>query len=359
MSRPHLAPSYKYTLFAIPGVRLPSQIPDLLALGNGLHFSTGLPMEVPDRWKTWLGSLRFREVDEAGFYLLAVAPSLEPSVLNGENQSLTSTVYDLYIGVMVSVPYLSHQRITALTGANTGEGADVRQVWDYSRTYYTLGSPRTQITVGRLKQAAQFASALASIKRTDGAVRLARIIRTFMAGVQAYEMDVRVHQFVRCTEGFVHPPFQSAKRTFAHRTQQLIEGNFDTVLGELYTIRSTTEHLLGPMKAITAPTERERRLLLLQRAVQAETLARYCMWNFLRSPHLWEYFVSDDSIEKFWNLPERQRRALWGSRLDLAGATREFEPTALEDRDLFSLEELARAKQSTDLSTPSPETSPE
>ena len=42
------------------------------------------------------------------------------------------------------------------------------------------------------------------------------------------------------------------------------------------------------------------------------------------SEQLWPHFRDDSTIEAYWKLPHHQRRKLWTSQLDMAGALREF-----------------------------------
>jgi len=105
-------------------------------------------------------------------------------------------------------------------------------------------------------------------------------------------------------------------------------------MGEIYDIRSTVEHVHSPLAPIQRPTERERRLAGLQRAIQIEEIARYCIRNFLLNSALWLHFENDVAMQAFWKLPAADRQKLWGPILDFSTVKRAFDDRFIENQSL-------------------------
>jgi hypothetical protein len=71
--------------------------------------------------------------------------------------------------------------------------------------------------------------------------------------------------------------------------------------------------------------------VLLRRAIQAESLARHCIETFLDRRQLWPHFRDEVTIEKFWALPQRRTRLLWGDPLDLSWLQQSLDPSRIAD----------------------------
>lgn len=313
----------KYALLALPDPNTRGSLAPITDLGDGYYFGYELPGRIPDHWREWIGSLELRRVEQARFYLLARAPSAQPEVLDDENEALVRRVYRLYLGLLIAVPYFRHGEIICLSGANVGGELQVRQRSRYLPVFNSIGSPHAEITVPKLRDAAALATAIAKVADGGLSDRIRRILRAFTAGCNASPLDERLHQFVRAAEGIIDADFKNGAKIFAHRGQEITFGNFQNDYREMYVIRSSTEHLRGPLARIKAPSA-ERETIMRHRTIQAETLARFCLWYFLGSERLWPHFRDDSTIEAYWQLPHSQRRKLWTSRVDMAGALREF-----------------------------------
>ena len=324
-----LPDGHKYALLTLPDRHGANESGVLTELGDGYLATALLPLAIPEHWRKWLGTILYGTLERSNFHLVVHASSAKPEVNDAENVALQKKVYHFYTGLCIAVPYFSHGEIISLTGGVHSGEVDVRQYSRFNRTFYTAGSPHTAITRDRLAAAKRVAREITSFREKADMPRFPRILGAFRSAMAAPEMDVRLHQFVRCVEGFVLPKTSKADE-FAHRAQRLVEGDHFSELRQLYTIRGTIEHLKGPMTAIEgSPIEKER--TLLRRCIQSETLARYCLRYFLDNAHLRAHFASETATQKLWALPDGEFRKLWPGRLSLAGATRGFLSRLPED----------------------------
>jgi hypothetical protein len=92
----------------------------------------------------------------------------------------------------------------------------------------------------------------------------------------------------------------------------------ETILSQLYRLRSVEEHFRPwqPILGVPAGDEAERVGAL--RAYQAERLAGHVYAIALANAPLREQFRDEQTIASFWALDEKRRREQWSNRLDLA-----------------------------------------
>jgi hypothetical protein len=324
--------NHKYALLSLPDRNSSYEGNDIVDLGNGYYFSRQFPFKAPVHLTQRLGELSVRSLGEANFNLIAITPSASPGVVDGETERLRKSVYRLYLGLLISVGYFGHGEALLLTGGNASDegGAEttVSSSVRYERTWWTEGSPQPRITASHLREAARFAVALDELHDPNTVTRIDRAVGTYRNGCTLPFIGDRLHQFVRAAEGLLDPPFGKAAGVFAERAQLITHGKFREHYYEMYVIRSATEHLRGPMSRIKGDSTEERDERLLRRAIEAQTLAQFVLWEFLGNRALWHHFKDDATIEAFWKQPHGTIRNIWRTRLDLAGATRNFEINA-------------------------------
>ena len=317
-----IARDYKFALLAVAeGGGAPQQ---LTRLSSKYFASAVLPDGVLETWRTNIGALHTKELEQTHLFLWALKRSKAAAVLDRENDRLAEDVYRLYFGLLLSVPYFSHGRMTLLTGANAdGVAARARTFTFYGRSYRTLGAPHAHVSVARLRQAADLARALKALDRTRHRWRIERSLRAFREACEADRLDQRLHQFVRCAEGFVAP--YNAEQ-FSSRLRRLCVGHCLPALKQLYAIRSGIEHLHGPYDRFPKPGKVAR---LLQRCVQAEILARFLVTVYLQNSLLWPWFRDRNTVVAFWALSKKQMKELWPVRLAFPSATTVLDPNIL------------------------------
>ena len=327
-------PAHKYALLGLSTVRLSPDFPSELKIADDARVFRSLPINLPDHWKAWLGTTRTERLSTMDAYVAVVGPSKSPAILDHENQGLVDYAHRIYLGLVITVMNMSHGQGMMLTGANRENGTDVREVQEYSPLHHISFGADPDITDADLRPALSIASSLSALRRGRHHDRLWRMLRAFFAAAESRDIGTRLHQFVRCVEGVIFPRVGRAKADFAERGVLLIGADPTRRLPELYDIRSAVEHLHGALRTLPALEERRRAILLLERTLEAELLARHCLQRLFLQSQLWPYFEDHVALEQFWRLDGPTQRALWGSPLDLDVATKDFRSDWLSDEDL-------------------------
>lgn len=319
----NVAPGYKFAVLAVAQSAAGAAPRSLINLGTGFAASDALPAGALVTWENNIGRFHRDELAATNVFLWALRRSRNPAVLDHENDKLARRVYQLYLGLLIASPYFANGRLTLLTGANEDGEVRARSLTTYNRTYRSPGIAVSPLTVPRLKRAAELALALVrhSSKPSHRAVRS---IRAFRQACEAVELDLRLHQFVRCLEGFVAPPFGKSAVHFADRVRRLCVGRSRRELRELYAIRSSIEHLHGPYDRMPKSPKGGRVIRLLQRCIQAEATARYFLLTYLLHPGLRATFANRAGAEQFWSMDTRRLRRAWPTRLGFASILRGF-----------------------------------
>jgi hypothetical protein len=294
--------------------------------------TTALAIELTETWEHELGSRASGALLGADIYLIRTSPRPHGECV----ADLRQQVHFAYFAFLLSSGFVSHDPAYLISGVAGEQSASLKEFAVYPAALSPSGAPPGRCTEKSLMLAFKRAEALASVYAAGVQPRFGRVMFAFLQAITYRELDRRLHQFVRCTEGFIHPGKHGLKRRFVDRGQLLLGNGIAQreVLTNLWDLRSVTEHLHGPFEAISATGERARRLALLRRAIEAEILARYSIESFVDQPKLWEHFESPASAEAFWALSGKMQRALWGEKLNLSILAHHFDPNAIPDRDL-------------------------
>ncbi|NOT34436.1 MAG: hypothetical protein HOP12_09730 [Candidatus Eisenbacteria bacterium] len=302
-----------------------ASIPARLSLGNGLYATRALELTVPSHWRDWLGSLAWDELHDANLFLWTVAPTENPSVLDEENASLQTRVFMLYYGLMLAARRIStNGRGKVLTGARETE-VDVRQHGWIDPLFPNEGSFQAAVARIELQEAAVLGNAITEIQNDTSFRRLRVALRCFHNGLREHDPPERIHQFVRAIEGCILPQPGRTKSQFASRTALFVGPHEQEWARALFDVRSAVEHLNDQLESVAMSVREEAIRRVLRFAFEAQALARYCLHRIFADATLREHFRDEESLGRFWSLEERERRALWGSPLDLALVRSEFD----------------------------------
>lgn len=321
----------KFALISLNRVNIHHALPDSLNLSKGFFACRKLP-GIPDKhWREWLGSIKFERLEKANLYLGCKAASATPEILDGENQQLQQKVYAFYRAVFLTDYIIIRECPLYLTGSMLESGLDVRSVGDIQQPFSVPGTPLSlEINEQKLEQAAQLASSITLIFEESGYSRFKRVIYAFETGVNAPYANERLHQFVRCVEGLIYPERGKSQKRFKSRTELFIGSKLQELMGELYDLRGSEEHMNEVQDILALPNIREKRVILFQRAFEAEGLARYCIAHFLSNKSLWPHFMDDQALSSFWKLNSKERQAIWGEPLDMEAISNRFESQWIE-----------------------------
>lgn len=190
------------------------------------------------------------------------------------------------------------------------------------------GFDQIGITEADLRLAANISEVIGKIYQEKSFTRLKRVLRSFVVGATESYADLRLHQFVRCIEGFVLPDIGCTERQIKSRTEVIIGPSFHDLIGRIYGVRSNVEHLHDPLGSVSGNSKRDRIVELLRLSFTVEGIARYLILHLLKSPSLWAHFADDVALLAFWNADPK---ATWGEQYDLAAHISEFSDMFIRD----------------------------
>jgi len=320
----------KYALLCLRTGADLSSLPDFLDLGSGFFCSRGLPLELPDHWSEWLGSIKVERLGDSNLVLAVVQPSENPRVLDKANDQLCRALRRFYIALVIASPFFEHSEATVLTGGRTEDQLNVRELFEYERIRRPGGCSPHAISVRTLRAADAVLGGIVRLETAKQFDRTLRLTRAFMSGKRSIDVAEALHQYVRCLEGLILPRTGDTKKQFKHRTQVFIGPHSKETVALLFDIRSFVEHLHHPLDAMDCGRCYESYVSLYRCARQAEALARYCLERLLSTPELRDHFQSDEAIAAFWKLPMHEQQKLWGSTLDIGAVLDEFDEDSVK-----------------------------
>lgn len=313
-----IAPGEKFACYAFTRCWLADGVPREIELRPRLWAATSLDFNVAEHWKTWLGSITVDELREANLILYTTMASSRPEILDDENVTLTKVLdYVLFGLVLQGIPV---NRAYSLGGAHVRGEINVRQFSHLSGYRPTPGLGEFKPGVNELRRAEALSTRLQRVNEGDADwARLRRGVKALLQGSRMDDCTERLHQFVRALEALIKPDIGKTKRQFADRINQTFTvptAETRATLEQIYELRNRIEHLHGPLDVL--PGDCESRIAAADRRTrQVDVLARFALTRVLQDDQLFNRFKTDEGIEAFWALPDADRAAAWGPRLDL------------------------------------------
>ena len=328
----------KFALVALPRANVADSVTSL-SLNSSVWVMRSLPFGMSDYWQQWIGEIRAKELQGVGLFLLTKAHAENPAVLDGENQLLTQKVSRLFDGLIIAEMPKCPTRPFVLTGANVNGDISIRQLSNLrSPVWYAFAQAEIlrQINEQALRSAASFGDAIAAINKTNEYVRLKRALSAFFAGVYEERFEERLHQFCRCIDGIVLSRRGKGEADFTARTVLFIGDGHHEVMKDMYRMRSAVEHLrLAESEATGKTGVRGKRLCVIERALQAEAIARHALQGVLLDRNLRGCFGDENKLEDFWRASEKDRRERWGQPLDFqTDLAKVVDPQYVTEHDL-------------------------
>jgi hypothetical protein len=330
-----IVPGEKYAVVVIPETLVDQNLPTHGKLADDLWFSRQPPFDLSPTLVEWIGTVRANMLKKASLFLLSKGPSSKPDILDAENEYYRRRVGSLYWSIILSgFIYCFNSPYSIIGAARAGNLEIARSIGEFPQPHVVSCMVQERIDLQRLQRASQYAATIPDFEGLNRFDRFGRIMRAFYYGIISHHPPDSLHQFVRCVEGFIYPDTGSSTRQFKSRTELFLGHGFHDLAGELYDIRSALEHLHDPFSVIKAGTERERRVILFVRSVQAEALARYCIQRLLDKPTLRTHFETDTAIKGFWKMSQDEKRKLWGDPLNITATNKMIRSDQIRDEDI-------------------------
>lgn len=313
-----LSSGEKFAVIAVEAVH--SLVTAPLQLGDGTWALTAVPVELSTQWQEWIGSIDLGHLRRSNLVFVRTVASVNPGTLDAEQTALREHQNDLFVLLQLSGG-LEYARAIWLTASVLDTGSLVHQVGTLKEFYRTPGSRRVAVTRVRLEEAARSTAALHGMRAATGEFdRVVRGVQALTDGLTRRHGCDRLHQFVRALEALILPRTGRTRRDFVQRCQTLLIPNraLERLLGEVFDMRSDTEHLHAWDRSLQRYPRAEREREALHRTRQMERFACSAYRRILEDEVVRRHFRSETMQEAFWALPEQQRRAVWGRQLDFA-----------------------------------------
>lgn len=308
----------KFALITLPFPQIDGGITEL-SLGSDIWLTKHAPLNLTANWREWIGTIRNEQFQKANGFLIIKCPASQPSILDGENQTLMQQICYVLDGLLiVTTPYCQSPPFL-ITGANVDGTVSVRGIQELTQPVckaFNQSSIMGKLNVCDFQQAKKLGDALESVNANPAHSRIKRALSAFFAGIRDTRSEERLHQFCRSIDGIIFSRKGQGKRDFRERACDFIDTKPDDIMDEIYEMRSAVEHLRPAESEVQNTDLRRRRLRVLERSVQSEAIARFALQRVLLNNNLLRQFEDDQAIERFWTNPENTRRNEWGTPLN-------------------------------------------
>lgn len=320
-----IANSEKYALLGL-NVKVIDPNVGKLNLGPRFQIIGGADFTVPDEWREWLGSIRIEEVGACNLFIACKLNSATPDILDDENNLLTNRLWGFWRGLLLSSTFAAAHKPVILTGSCRDGEVGLRQVQDLEPPVPNDFHPYPDVTAPQFEAAAAIAERLERLVATrqgSNRWRFNRVLHRYSQARTEAQLLERIHQYTRSIDGFVTTGPGQGRKDFKSRTELFIGPRHHDLMGEIYDVRSSVEHLhedryLDPLK-------RPVQVDLTKKEAIIEHVARTALARIVLNDHLWPYFTSKSALGDFWVKPADERRAIWGPPIDPMEALAEFD----------------------------------
>lgn len=314
--------------YALLGLNVKVTDPEVGRLNLGPHFQMigAADFMVPDEWREWLGSIRIEEVEDCDLFVACKLNSATPDILDGENILLINRLWDFWRGLLLSSTFATAHKPVILTGSCRDGEVGVRQIHDLEPPIPNDFHPYPDLTAPQFEAAAAIAERLerlAATRQGSNRWRFNRVLHLYSQTRAETQLLERIHQYTRCIDGFVTTGPGQGRKDFKSRTELFIGPRHHDLMGEIYDVRSSVEHLHEDryLDPLTRPVQVD----LTKKEAIIEHIARSTLARIALNDHLWPHFTSKTALGDFWAKPADERSAIWGPPVDPMEALAEFD----------------------------------
>jgi hypothetical protein len=321
--------------YAMLGLSVKVDDAEMARLDLSPHFEIidGRRFTIPDEWRKWLGTIRVEEIEACNLFVTSKLKSSTPDVLDGENITLNARVWGFYRGLLLSSTFATAEKPVILTGSMREGEIGLRQLQDLEVAIPNEFRPYPKVSCEHFEQAATIAKALdrlAATRQGNDRWRLNRVMHLYAESRTERDTLTRIHQYTRCIDGFTTTGPGQGRKEFKARTALFVGSGHQDVLGEIYDVRSSVEHLHEDR--YLDPLTRATQIELTKKEAIAEHIARTTLSRIVLNEALWPHFTNKAALTAFWAKTEAERRAVWGDPIDPLESLVEFDerylPTA-------------------------------
>lgn len=305
--------------YALLGLSVKVTDPGIATLDLGPDFQVieGTAFTIQDEWREWLGSIRIEEIEACNLFIAAKLQSATPDILDGENIQLNSRVWAFYRGLLLSSTFATAHKPVIITGSRRNGEVGLRQLKDFDVPVPNDFSPYPEVSPESFKQAAAIAERLERLvasRQGSNRWRFNRVLHLYAQTRTEQDILVRIHQYTRCIDGFVTTGPGQGRKDFRNRAALFIGPNHHDLMGEIYDVRSSVEHLHEDR--YLDPLSRTTQIDLTKKEAIVEHIARTTLERIVLNDALWPHFTNKVALAAFWDKPEAERQVIWGAPID-------------------------------------------
>lgn len=308
--------NYKFS--AITFEKFNHNIIDEFQIEDLLQISPNNPVDFPNHWADWLGTLESKSIISANLSITKKQRSQRLGILDNENKQLTrfieSYTHSLWI---YDVPY--YKAAYVFSGSKENGEFSIRQIYKENRYFKNTYLPSHSYTKTDFIKCKEMADTLLTLSSNDEFSRFKRGLFAFFKAIGERNGEFRFHQFIRALEALIIPEIGKTKRQFINRCRTFIKCDQDTdrFLEEIYDIRSDIEHLHSLRSSIQKFHKNQAEDYLQLRSRQIEHLARDTYKFILNNQDILEIFRNDESINSYWHTSDNDRSQAWNNKVDI------------------------------------------
>ena len=302
---------------------------------NGCEIAQRPFFELPDPWLEWIGSIKYKEIVGSNLIIIKRVRSDQPTILDAEAREIQKMINRMYVGLMLVSPFALRRRPVMLTGGFENSMVSLRSQGDLDPPVASLVHMYPPLTLQDFKNAAEVEFAIREKFEPIAVAQkwiFSRYFEIYINARLSSDIFDRIHQFSRAIEGLLDSEPGRTKQRFKGRTELFLGSGYHDLMGEIYDIRSSVEHVRAHRYLDIA--NRESRLRLAEIEAVSEYIARNVLKRIIMNGDLHKYFFFGENISEFWRLSDVVRSRVWGFKIDPLDAIRGFDHSVVGDNEL-------------------------
>ncbi len=294
----------KFAAICVRGMSLEAGERAVVDLDEEVSAHVRPALELPEQWRTWLGTLKSEQIADTEFMIVARKPSAKPHEMDKDTQDVSNAARWMWEGLCVSnIPFVD--AVHFLTGARIEGQVKVRQSYGLPAPLLTMPKEAAPMTIDEVKVGHEVFAGLRAIRSTTEYERLRKGHRALQAAIHAQLPDDRLHQFVRSIEAVVKPGRQNGTKEFGERCARgFLSGSAHDreMMALTYDLRSVIEHMSSIEELVRKCRPRENVDDVFTRFLyRAEGLACALYSYLLKTKDARDVFRLDDTIDGLWS----------------------------------------------------------
>ncbi len=203
-----------------------------------------------------------------------------------------------------------------LTGFKEDNVATFKTIGQYEQPKSLVGMSRDTIDQNRIELTYLLYKSINKIFNEQRIKdRIKWSLNCFINGLTDGHIYEKYRNYVRTIEAFILPEIGKTKSNFKSRTEIFVGPDKHELMGSIYDIRSSIEHLKNPLNNITGETNKEKYIKFVKYGNTVEYIARYCLNNYLLKEKLWGVFESDENIQEYWKKSDKEKSQNLGRKM--------------------------------------------